>query len=255
MTGARVASAALLLATWWLVVPLADTRVVPTVGEVAVFMWGELRMDSLAPTTLYASFAITLGRLVVALSLSMAAGVVVGLAMGLSTRLHTALEPFVVVALSVPSLVYALITAMWFGFGSTGPIATAFMASVAFIVMSTAEGVRNVPADLLQMARAFRVRRATTVREIVLPAVLPYLFAAVRFGVASGWRGLVVSEIFAASSGAGWMVMYWYDARRVQGVVGYALFFLGFALLLDAAFDVAGARVFRWRPALVPRAR
>jgi len=251
---ARLTSLAMLLTAWWVVVPLVDTNVVPTLGEVAVFMWDEIRMDTLAPATLYQSFATTLGRLAIGLSAALVVGMTVGLLMGLSTRVHLALEHFVVVGLSVPSLVYALITAMWFGFGSTGPILTAFMASVAFITMSTAEGVKNVPTDLLEMATAFNIRRSTAIRDIVLPSLLPFLFAAIRFGVASGWRGLVIAEIFASASGAGWMVMYWYDARRVQGVVGYAMFFLLFALLLDVIFDKVSAHVFRWRPALGARA-
>jgi NitT/TauT family transport system permease protein len=162
-----------------------------------------------------------------------------------------ALEHFVVVGLSVPSLAYALITAMWFGFGSMGPILTAFLASVAYITMSTAEGVRNIPKDLLDMSRAFHVSRRDAIREVAVPSLLPFLFAAIRFGVASGWRGLVVSEIFASSSGAGWMIQYWYDARRVQGVVGYAVFFLLFALVLDTIFQRVNAHVFRWRPQVV----
>lgn len=245
---ARITSLTALVLAWWVIVPMVDTEIIPTVSEVAVFMFNEIRVESLAPATLYETFAITLGRLVVGIGMALLVGMTVGMAMGFSTRVHMTLEYFVVVGLSVPSLAYALITGMWFGFGSKGPILTAFLASVAFIIMSTAEGVKNIPSDLLEMATAFHVSRRNAIREVVVPSVLPFLFAAIRFGVASGWRGLVVSEIFAASSGAGWMIMFWYDARRVQGVVGYAIFFLIFALVLDTVFARLNGHVFRWRP-------
>jgi ABC-type nitrate/sulfonate/bicarbonate transport system permease component len=247
---ARIISLTVMVTAWWVIVPMVDTEIVPTVGKVAVFMFNEIRMESLAPATLYETFAITLGRLVIGLGMAMLVGTTVGLAMGFSARIYLALEYFVVVGLSVPSLVYALITGMWFGFGSKGPIITAFLASVTFIVMSTAEGVKSAPMSLLEMTTAFHVSRRRAIRDIILPSVLPFLFAAIRFGVASGWRGLVVSEIFAASSGAGWMIMFWYDARRVHGVVGYAIFFLVLAVVLDTIFARVSSRVFRWRPAV-----
>lgn len=247
---ARIISLAAMVTAWWAIVPLVDTEIVPTIGKVAVFMLNEIRAESLAPATLYETFAITFGRLAVGIAMAMLVGTTVGLAMGFSPRAYMALEYFVIVGLSVPSLVYALITSMWFGFGSKGPILTAFLASVAFIVMSTAEGVKSVPISLLEMSTAFHVTRRRAIREVVLPSVLPFLFAAIRFGVASGWRGLVVSEIFAASSGAGWMIMFWYDARRLYGVVGYAIFFLLFAVVLDTIFARVNSRVFRWRAAV-----
>ncbi|MGH9245317.1 MAG: ABC transporter permease [Acidimicrobiales bacterium] len=246
---ARLLSVLTVILVWQLAQPVLETELIPSPARVAEFMWAEIRADTVAPDTLYASFAITLGRLAAGLGLALVIGVPIGLAMGFSWRIDTALSHFVVVGLSVPSLVYAIVTAMVFGFGSTGPILTAMLASIAFIILSTAEGVRNVPKDLLKMAAAYRVPTLRRIRQVVLPGVLPFLFAAIRFGLASGWRGLVVAEIFAASSGAGWMVKFWFDAHRTYGVLGYAIFFLLFALLIERlVFGSLGARLFRWRP-------
>ena len=61
----------------------------------------------------------------------------------------------------MPSLVWALIAAMWFGFGTTAPLVTVILAAVMFVVINIAEGVRNVPKDLLDMSTAYGVRDAT----------------------------------------------------------------------------------------------
>jgi hypothetical protein len=47
--------------------------------------------------------------------------------------------------------------------------------------------------------------------------------------------------------GAGWTITFWYDAHRAQEIIGYALFFVIFALE-RLIFGRLSAYVFRWRP-------
>ncbi len=49
----------------------------------------------------------------------------------------------------------------------------------------------------------------------------------------------------------GWTIKFWYDAHRAHGVVGYALFFILFAMTLEkVVFDPLARRVFKWRPSI-----
>jgi NitT/TauT family transport system permease protein len=77
------------------------------------------------------------------------------------------------------------------------------------------------------------------------------MFAAARYAFALGWKGLVVAEVFGGQDGAGWTIKFWYDAHRAHGVVGYAFFFVIFAIVFERlVFDTIAKRVFRWRPAI-----
>jgi NitT/TauT family transport system permease protein len=101
------------------------------------------------------------------------------------------------------------------------------------------------------MSRAFGVSRFDTIRHVLLPSLMPFMFAAARYSFALGWKGLVVAEVFGGQDGAGWTIKFWYDAHRAHGVVGYAFFFLVFAITFERlVFDNIEKRVFRWRPAL-----
>jgi ABC-type nitrate/sulfonate/bicarbonate transport system permease component len=245
---ARIVSLVAFLTGWQLVVPLLPTVLIPAPAEVAEFMWAELRGDTLAPTTVYETFSISLQRLGVGFTVALAVGVPVGLAMGLSRAVNAALHDFVVVGLAIPSLLWALVTAMWFGLGYLSPVITVFLAAVPFVVINVAEGVRDVPRPLLDAARSYQVPRARVIRHLVLPSLAPFFFASLRYGVANGWKGLVLAEVYGSVDGAGWMIRYWYDAHRAQGVIGYALFFLLFALLLErVVFGRLSGWVFRWR--------
>jgi NitT/TauT family transport system permease protein len=224
--------------------------------EVAEFMWDELRGETLAPATVYESFAITFGRLGLGFALAIVVGAPVGLAMGASRRVEAFFRDFVVVTLTMPYLVWALVLAMWLGFGSTAPVLTVALSAVPFIILNVWEGVRNVPRELIEMGRSFEMPGSTMVRHVILPSQMPFIFAALRYGFANGWKGVVVAEVFAAADGAGWMIRYWYDAHRAYGVIGYAFFFFFFFIIIVSlvleglVFTRLSAWVFRWRPSI-----
>jgi len=248
-TTARVVSIVSFLVGWQLIIPLLPTALIPTPIEVGEFMWAELRADTLAPETVYQAFATSLRRLVTGFGIALLIGIPLGLLMGLFKRVESFLHDFVVVGLAMPSLVWALIAAMWFGFVERSSIITVVLASVTFVIINVAEGVRAVPKDLLDMSRAYGTSDLHRVRHVVFPSLMPFLFASLRYGLANGWKGLVLAEIYASTSGAGWTIRFWYDARRAQGVIGYALFFMIFALLAERlVFRKLSDRVFRWRP-------
>jgi ABC-type nitrate/sulfonate/bicarbonate transport system permease component len=239
------------LAVWQLGYLVTESQILPSPAEVLNFMWDEIRLDTLSRHTLYQSFAISLGRLAIGFSIAMVVGTAIGLVMGLSRSAEYFLYDTVVVVLAVPSLVWGLMTGLLFGFGNQAPIVTVIAVGIPFVILNVLEGVKNSPKELSDMARSFNVPRRRVVRHVLIPSLLPFLFAALRYGFANGWKGLVLAEVFAATNGAGWTIRYWYDAHRGQGVIGYALFFVLFALFIErGVFERMSRRVFRWRPSL-----
>jgi ABC-type nitrate/sulfonate/bicarbonate transport system permease component len=246
---APVWSVLLFLGAWHMLTPLLPTDLVPAPTDVFGFMWDEIRGQTVARTNVWQAFAISLGRLGAGFLIAFVAGLPVGLAMGVSGWVERMMHDLIVVGLAMPFLVWALLAGLWFGLNNAAPIATVVLAAAPTVVINTMEGVRDVPRDLTDMAHAFGVPRGRVVRHVVLPSLAPFMFASLRYGLANGWKGLLVAEIFAATSGAGWNIQYWYDAHRAHGVVGYALFFIGFALAVEQLiFQPLADRVFRWRP-------
>jgi ABC-type nitrate/sulfonate/bicarbonate transport system permease component len=240
-----------LLAVWQIAFEVMDSQIFPAPAEVLNFMWDEIRLDTLSRYTLYESFGISLGRLLTGFAVAMLVGTAIGLAMGLSKSVYYFLYDIVVVLLAMPSLVWALLTGLLFGLGNQAPIVTVIMAGIPFVILNVLEGVRNSPKDLYDMARSFDVPQSGRIRHVLIPSLMPFFFAALRYGFANGWKGLVLAEVFAATNGAGWTIRFWYDAHRAHGVLGYALFFILFALFIErGVFERLSRRVFRWRPSL-----
>lgn len=245
---ASVVSAVGFVVVWQVLLMAISTTALPTPLQVAGFMVDELRGDTLAPYTIYEAFGLSLLRLATGLAAAGLIGVVAGVLIGQSRLVSAFAYDFVLGTLMAPHLVFALLFAMWFGFGFFTPVWTVFLAAVPFVVINVAEGVRNVPKDLVDMSRAFGVIHQRVLREVVVPSLVPYLFAAGRYSVALGWKAIILAEIWGASDGAGWVFRYWYDAHRVRALIGYALLFVVLVLALDQlVFRRLHDRATRWQ--------
>ena len=256
-TSGRIAFPIVCLVFWLLSIRLITSiwpftvDVLPTPWQVFSFMWDEITGNTLAPHNMYETFGISLRRLGVGMAIAMALGTVIGLAMGLSKSVNAFFNDWIVAILAMPNLAWALFASLAFGFGNTGPIITVVLTGIPFVIINVREGVRNTPSDLFDMARAFGVSRAYTIRHVLIPSLMPFLFAAARYSFALGWKGLVVAEVFGGQDGAGWTIKFWYDAHRAHGVIGYALLFVIFALIFEKyMFDALSKRLFKWRPAV-----
>lgn len=246
---ARILFPIVVLVGWTLVFYGLDSRVFPSPARVMEFMWTEITLNSLARSNVYETFALSLVRLFTGFAISMVIGTVIGLGMGLSKSVDAFFHDWVMAVLAMPALVWALFAGLVFGFGSTGPILVTVLSGIPFVIVNVREGVRNTPRELFDMASSFNVPRNRMTRHLLMPSLMPFFFAAMRYGFSIGWKGLVLAEVFASDAGAGWTIKFWYDAHRAQGVVGYALFFVAFALFLEKfVFDRIYEKAFRWRP-------
>jgi NitT/TauT family transport system permease protein len=241
---ARITAPLLFLVAWQLIVPRLPSRIIPTPAGVFDEM-----IEMLLDGSVFRNFGISLTRLLIGLVLALVVGSLVGVAMGISPRIEAMLHDWVVVGLAFPYLIWGLLVAMWFGFGSQGPIIVVFIAGLPYVMLNMSEGVRDVSKELRDMAHAYGVPPRREIRHLVLPSLSPFFFASLRYGLANGWKGLVLAEVFAATSGAGWAIADTSDYGNFEAMVGYTLYFALFSILVEQlVFDRLARRVFRWRP-------
>lgn len=246
---ARILFPIVVFGGWTIAFYVVESQVFPSPARVLDFMWSEITLDSLARRNVYSTFLLSLIRLFSGFVISMVIGTMIGLGMGMSKRVDAFFHDWVMAVLAMPALVWALFAGLVFGFGSTGPVVVTVLAGIPFVIVNVREGVKNTPRELFDMAGSFGVPRNRMTRHLLLPSLMPFFFAAMRYAFSVGWKGLVLAEVFASDSGAGWTIKFWYDAHRAQGVIGYALFFVVFALFLEKlVFDRIYDRAFRWRP-------
>ncbi|HEX6299974.1 MAG TPA: ABC transporter permease [Acidimicrobiia bacterium] len=253
---ARILFPFAVIAVWYLIYYTIDSRIFPTPVEVLEFMWEEITLTSgvrysSVATNLYGQFGISILRLTAGFLIATTIGTLLGLAMGLWKSVDAFFHDWVMAILAMPALVWALALSIIFGFGHTAPVLTVILAGVPFVIVNVREGVRNTPKELIDMAKSFEVPQEKITRHVLLPSLMPFFFAGMRYAYSIGWKGLVIAEVFGSQVGMGWTIKFWYDAHRAKGVIGYALFFIIFAVTLEkVVFDPLARRTFKWRPAL-----
>jgi sulfonate transport system permease protein len=180
--------------------------------------------------------------------------VLLGLVMGMAPIARALLKDTLTVGLAIPAIIWAFLTALWFGFSWKAPVLTVAFSATPFVAINVLQGVQGTPRDLTRMAKAFGTSLHRRVRELVLPFVMDYVFTGLRFGIIVGWNAVLLSEWFASTEGVGWRTRYWYDANDFDGFVAWILLFVGFIVIFDRlVLAPIQNRVFRWRTTVARR--
>jgi NitT/TauT family transport system permease protein len=218
--------------------------ILPAPTEVLREMWSILTGGDFWP-----NFRATTKHLAIGFFLAFVIGTTVGIAMGRSAYWDGFFRDYVMLTLTTPGLVFALICVMIFGLAPIGPVVAIVLTSFPHITVNVEEGVRAIPRELQDMATAYGVSRRTQVLNIVFPALAPFLFTAVRYGFAISWKITALTELFGGADGVGIQIRVQYQLFNTAGVLAWAFFLVGLALITERLIlQRLERRFFRWRP-------
>lgn len=192
-------------------------------------------------------FGATLQKIAIGYSITFVLGLGIGVLMARPWA-DAFFRDWVLSMMTTPGLVFALVAAMIFGFSPLGPITAIVVTSFPFVTVNIAEGVKAMPKDLIDMAKAFNVSERRRLRQIVIPFLAPYTFAALRYGFSIAWKIATLTEVFGSSSGIGFMIRREFQMFSIAGMLAWIFFFFAFALLLEQILQTGMKRYFRWRP-------
>ncbi len=151
--------------------------------------------------------AFTLGSAAAGLALGALLGITLGLLMGLSRRAAQTGFLTVEVLRPIPSVALIPLSMLIFGFGFRMEIAVVAFACLWPLLILTQAAAQQVEPQLLEVARALNLSPLGRVFKIVLPAIVPRLFVALRLGVAIALVVAVTIEIAANPSGMGYALI------------------------------------------------
>lgn len=203
-----------------------------------------------ASGVLWKHLAATMQRIGAGFALAMGIGIVLGVLMGLSRKAESTLDLWVIVAMTIPSLCYVIVTFVSLGMNELSTVISIGLTAFPSIAINVWQGVKNVDNRLSDMARAFGISRGQRLVQVVMPQVMPYLIAAARFGLGIVWKVTVVAELLGRSDGVGFQLHYWFQLFNMRQVFAWTLFFTLIMLFLElVVLKQIELRAFRWRPA------
>src|SRR3990170_505177 len=161
----------------------------------------------------------TVSRVVLGLTLAMFLGSGLGLVMGLSIKGEKFFESWVMVGLTIPAVVYAIICLLWFGLNDSAAVIAIGITAFPAVAINMWQGVKDIDMQPIAMGISWKI--ATTV------------------------------ELIGMSSGVGYMLHYWFGLFSMTQVFAWTLTFVIVLLFIEyVLINPFEKRATAWRPAV-----
>lgn len=234
---------AILAMLWQLIALTQPAYVFPPLGAVFRTIY-ELGQDGVLLTaTLSTLQSVAMGAV-----LSLVLGTLLGFALA---RYELVTAPLLNFAQTVPYVVWALMSLIWFGLTKSAVVFTILVASFPIVSYNVAAGLKNVDPNLLGMAQSVRASRTMILRHIVFPSLTPYLLSASRTMLGMCWKISVLAELFSGGSsggGVGYRLFAGWEFSRPNEVFAWTVWLVFLMMLSDRAFIVpAEMLATRWK--------
>ncbi|MEK6601987.1 MAG: ABC transporter permease [Candidatus Binatota bacterium] len=242
--GLRVGSIVTLVFIWWVLTLFFPPTLIPnpwdTFAEVATII---------TTGNFFVEMGNTLRRVLVGFGIAMVVSIPLGIVMGTLRTLESFFEPPVILGLTMPGLVWAVLMIMFFGLTETSAYAAVAVTIFPMLTIGIWQGTKSIDKDLIDMSRVFHAGAWSKVVDVILPQLVAHILAAVRYGLGLAWKVVVVVEMFGFSNGVGYQVVRGFNVFSMKTVLAWAITFLVVMIVIE--FGIIGwleRSVTRWRP-------
>ncbi|HEY8481875.1 MAG TPA: ABC transporter permease [Spirillospora sp.] len=142
----------------------------------------------------------SLGRMFLALALSIVVGVSLGMALGRSRRALAYLEPLLQFCRVIPPPTLVPVFIVLFEFGTQMQVASMIFSAIWPILLNTADGARSVDSLQMETAEAFHLSAVQRMRFVIFPSALPKIFAGLRLALSLSLILMVFSELLPGTT-------------------------------------------------------
>ena len=224
---------------------LTSSRLMPSPFDLVRALLTLLR-DGYVGVSLFAHIAASLARTLAGFTLAIICGVPLGLLAGRLKWLDALLFPWFAFFRPIPAIAFVPLVILWFGIGELAKVSVIFFTSFLYITVNTIVAVKGIPQQLLRAGDSLGANNRKLFMYVIFPAALPQIMTGIRIGSAISWTVVVASELVAAQTGLGYMIMDAATFFRVTDVyIGLiTIGIIGF--LLESSIAFAEHRIVHW---------
>jgi NitT/TauT family transport system permease protein len=124
---------------------------------------------------------------------------------------------------------------LWFGLNSLTVIFTVTMILIPFTTINIRVGLNELDRELVELGQSLTDQRMLQFRKIVLPLLVPYIFATLRNSFGVCWKVVLTSELFGGNAGLGFVL----NTARQEFDTATIFAIIVFILLFNALIETA----------------
>ncbi|MPZ80208.1 MAG: ABC transporter permease subunit [Actinophytocola sp.] len=230
-----------LVVAWWFTSASSTDFYFPPLRKIL-----EVFPDTWFGARMYDDVLPSLGRLGVGYAAALVLGIGIGMAIGSSRWLRALVEPLLEFLRAIPPPVLVPILVLIAGIGNTMKILVIISGCLWPVLLNAVEGVRAVDEVLADTCRSYRIRGRLRWWHLVLRSASPQIVAGARQALSVGIILMVISEMFAASSGIGFTVIQFKDGFQIPQMWSGVILLGLLGVLLSVLFRIAEHQVLGW---------
>lgn len=195
----------------------------------------------------FAALGDTLGKTAIAYVLSMVLGVAAGLAVGSVRLLRDVVNPFVVALYGIPKILVLPWIVLLLGYGTAPAVFYGTLHGFFPILVLVSGAVRDVDRTLVTVARAYGATTWQLYWKVLLPAIVPSVFAGMRLGIVFCLLGVLVVEMFAGVRGMGYVMGALANGFQAPELFAATALVSAASIAIVLGLDHVSERLSRWR--------
>jgi len=160
------------------------------------------------------------------LLLALAAYYVAPLRLLIHGRLSPVLNAF-------PAIGWTLIAVLWFGLTQATVIFSVTIILLPFCLINLRQGLDELDSDAIEMAHSFTRSRWRSMRLVVLPLLLPFVFASLRVSFGVAWKVALTAELLGGDRGIGYLVNLAMQDQNTARILAAAVLIVAFVIAVD----------------------
>jgi NitT/TauT family transport system permease protein len=149
----------------------------------------------------------SLGRILWGFIIACVLGMAVGIFIGFFSIPEAIGNPIIAATFPIPKIAILPLLILWLGIGETSKVAVITLGVFFPMVINVYTGVKNVDPLLIKAALSLGSNRARIIRKVILPSILPMVFAGMKLGIGIALLLVVAAEMVAADAGIGFMIL------------------------------------------------
>ncbi len=191
-----------LIGIWYLLAFIAAKPFLPYPHLVLIHLF-----ETLAEGTLLQHFLISSFRIVAATIAAAIPAVMLGLWTGRSPKADKVVSPLAYVMYPIPKVALLPVIMLFLGLGNLSKIFLISLIIFFQLYFVVRDAARAIDKRYLDSVRSLDATRKDLLVHVVIPAVLPSFFTALRISTGTATAVLFLAETFATTSGLGYLIM------------------------------------------------
>jgi NitT/TauT family transport system permease protein len=219
-----------LIAIWMVLAKLKiwPPYVFPTPKGVAESLWA-----GFADHSFWIAIAVSMKRMLLGYSLSVALGMVLGLAVASNKFLEETMGGLLVSLQSLPSICWLPLAVLWFGLSEKAILFVVVMGSLLSVTIAMETGRQQMPKIYGMAGRNLGACGFKLFWYVLLPASLPFILSGLKQGWAFAWRSLISGEMIFVSLGLGQLLMMGRDLNDMSQVIAVMMLIIAIGYIVD----------------------